>query len=372
MHEHRREQPEQHDPGGRVAPHRAHPVDHEARPARRTSSTLPSSEGWKLKPGSGIHDLAPRVAVRDAEHQQHEADHQPVDRIAQLAQPRVVEPRDAVHEHEADAGVDRLAVDVVVRVARRCRSAVAPLSAISERGDEAERGEQQQRVQAQAPLPRHERGRRLGGRLDRRRGAHRVWLDPAWKLAVVQIEPLGEDQARRGCRSLRTESAALDGRDDHDRARRVRRRRRRTRTGRGSARARPCRSCRRPGSAEALEDVGRGAALLGGGAAQAVHDRRAVGGGEARPGAAARVRMLLHSRPGRPRPPGRGAGARRGRRWRSLRRRSASCSGVGLQVALADGEVDVVALRPRRARCRRRCTAPACVPTGDLGLLRRT
>ena len=27
-----------------------------------TSRTLPSSEGWKLKPGSGIHALAPRVA----------------------------------------------------------------------------------------------------------------------------------------------------------------------------------------------------------------------------------------------------------------------------------------------------------------------
>ena len=27
-----------------------------------TSRTLPSSEGWKLKPGSGIHAFAPRVA----------------------------------------------------------------------------------------------------------------------------------------------------------------------------------------------------------------------------------------------------------------------------------------------------------------------
>src|SRR5215210_7348048 len=58
-----------------------------------TSRTLPSSEGWKLKPGSGIQDLAPR------------------------AQPRVVQPRRAVHEHEPDGGVDRLAVDVVVRLA---------------------------------------------------------------------------------------------------------------------------------------------------------------------------------------------------------------------------------------------------------------
>jgi hypothetical protein len=27
-----------------------------------TRSTLPSSEGWKLKPGSSIHDREPRVA----------------------------------------------------------------------------------------------------------------------------------------------------------------------------------------------------------------------------------------------------------------------------------------------------------------------
>src|SRR4051794_32504428 len=35
--------------------------------------------------------------------------------------------------------------------------------------------------------------------------------------AVLQMEPLGEDQARRGCRSLRAEAALLDGGDDHDR-----------------------------------------------------------------------------------------------------------------------------------------------------------
>jgi hypothetical protein len=28
-----------------------------------TSSTLPSSDGWKLKPGSAIHEWAPRVAA---------------------------------------------------------------------------------------------------------------------------------------------------------------------------------------------------------------------------------------------------------------------------------------------------------------------
>ena len=31
-----------------------------------TSSTLPSSEGCRLKPGSGIHDFAPRVAAARA------------------------------------------------------------------------------------------------------------------------------------------------------------------------------------------------------------------------------------------------------------------------------------------------------------------
>ena len=38
-----------------------------------TSRTLPSSEGWKLKPGSGIHAFAPRVACAIAEHDQHAA-----------------------------------------------------------------------------------------------------------------------------------------------------------------------------------------------------------------------------------------------------------------------------------------------------------
>jgi hypothetical protein len=31
-----------------------------------TSSTLPNSDGWKRKPGSSIHALAPRVAVATA------------------------------------------------------------------------------------------------------------------------------------------------------------------------------------------------------------------------------------------------------------------------------------------------------------------
>ena len=42
----------------------------------------------------------------------------------------------------------------------------------------------------------------------------------------------------------------------------------------------------------------------------------------------------------------------------------------GLQVALADGEVDVVARRPRRARCRRTCTARRVVCAVDVRLLR--
>ena len=37
------------------------------------------------------------------------------------------------------------------------------------------------------------------------------------ELAVLHIEPLREDQARRGCRSFRAEAAALDRHDDHDR-----------------------------------------------------------------------------------------------------------------------------------------------------------
>ena len=44
----------------------AQPVDDEARRARRTSSTLPSSDGWKVKSGVSIQRLDPRVAVASA------------------------------------------------------------------------------------------------------------------------------------------------------------------------------------------------------------------------------------------------------------------------------------------------------------------
>ena len=114
-------------------------------------------------------------------------------------------------------------------------------------GDEPERGEQQQRVQAQPPLARARAGaaaRRPAGwwtwRSSRLAGA-RV------ELVVGQMEPLGEDQARRGCRSLRTEPAASRSSSRRRSGASDGRRRRRTRTGRDWARARPCRSCRRSG-----------------------------------------------------------------------------------------------------------------------------
>ena len=44
-----------------------------------TSSSLPSSEGWKRKNGSSIQRFDPRVAVASAEDEQDRADQQPVD-----------------------------------------------------------------------------------------------------------------------------------------------------------------------------------------------------------------------------------------------------------------------------------------------------
>ena len=122
-------------------------------------------------------------------------------------------PRDAVHEHEADGRVDRLAVDVVVRRARR-----VVLRGAAQRdqraGDQSERGQQQQRVQAQAPFARHERGRRLGGGLDRG-GAHRDWLT-AGVAALLDANHLLRIRRAAGPRSRRR-SRPSRGHDDHDR-----------------------------------------------------------------------------------------------------------------------------------------------------------
>ena len=180
-----------------------------------TSRTLPSSDGCRLKPGSGIHDFAPRVAVASAEHGD-DRHHQPaIDRIPQLAQARVVQARHAVHQDEPDDGVDALALDVVERVARDVVRGRA-LDGDHRAGDQAERRQQQQRVQAQTPS----RGTSGGGGSD----AGWIWtwrsialVRAGLELAVLHIEPLREDQARRGCRSFRAEPAALDRHDDHDR-----------------------------------------------------------------------------------------------------------------------------------------------------------
>ena len=137
-----------------------------------TSSTLPNSDGWKApNTGMSIHALAPRVAVATREHDEEQRDQQPVDRVAQLLQARVVEARERVHEHEPDAGVDRLAVDVVVGLAvdvARRRALQRDQGADHEPQD----GEEQEGVEAQAPLARGERRRRLRRRLDRGRGTH--------------------------------------------------------------------------------------------------------------------------------------------------------------------------------------------------------
>ena len=66
-----------------------------------TSSSLPSSDAWKLK--NGELDRAARAAGREAErvHEQDRADHERVDAELPLAQARVVEARDQQHQDEA-------------------------------------------------------------------------------------------------------------------------------------------------------------------------------------------------------------------------------------------------------------------------------
>src|SRR3954466_5106720 len=96
-------------------------------------------------------------------------------------------------------------------------------------------------------------------------------IGAGFELAVLHIEPLREDQARCGCRSFRTEAAALDRDDDHDRLVAVLDEARvprlvGVRLAFDGARLAVELVGRRP----ALEDVRGGAALFAGGAVQAL------------------------------------------------------------------------------------------------------
>ena len=179
-----------------------------------TSRTLPSSDGCRLKPGSSIQLRAPRVAGASSEHADDRHHQHAVDRVPQLAQARVVQARDAVHQDEPDDRVDGLALDVVQRVAG-LPSAVALCSATSEQATSPSVASSSSGSRRR----RHSRGTSGGG------GSEAGWIGRA--LNCSGPSRLGtrrrlnrtthEDEARRGCRSFRTEAAALDGHDDHDR-----------------------------------------------------------------------------------------------------------------------------------------------------------
>ena len=145
------------------------------------------------------------------------------------------------------------------------------------------------------------------------------------------------------------EAAVLDGHRDDDRPRRVRARRRRTRTGRRAAGARPCRSCRRPGSGPGSSRRRPSAEVPSACVARCrpVEDRLAVARVDRRPcarrasgSAGSRCPAVVLDRHPEVRAHDAAAVGDRGVGDRHLQRR-------GLQVALADREVDVVADRPR-------------------------
>ena len=90
---------------------------------------------------------------------------------------------------EPDHRVERLALEVVVGLAGDVVGGRA-LDRDQRAGDEAERGQQQQRVEPQAPLARDERRGQLGGRLDGLVGAHRVAELPALNRSLPRSNQL--------------------------------------------------------------------------------------------------------------------------------------------------------------------------------------
>ena len=129
-------------------------------PARkRTTSSLPSSDGWKRKKPRSIQRCDPRAAVR-GEHEQHQRERHRVDAGACSAGRRRGRASDTpTSPIAADGGVDRLPDDVVVGVARHV---VARDPATTSRGRSRP-----------APRPRRAGSSRGGGRTPRRRRSTR-------------------------------------------------------------------------------------------------------------------------------------------------------------------------------------------------------
>ena len=101
---------------------------------------MPSSDGWKLKKGSSKERREPRAAKPKTKTSETLAHEEGVDPDPQLAEARVVDAGEQVHPDQAEHAVDRLAIDVIARVARH-----VVLGRLAERedaeGDQAEGGE---------------------------------------------------------------------------------------------------------------------------------------------------------------------------------------------------------------------------------------
>ena len=114
------------------------------------SRILPNSEGWNWKNGSGIQRARP-LHRRHPEHDQVQRDHQAVEAVLVLAQPRVVDPRQHQRQRPARSrsrspGARRSTWD------SRAATGLA-LERDQRAGDEPERRQQQQRIHPQ-PQPR--------------------------------------------------------------------------------------------------------------------------------------------------------------------------------------------------------------------------
>src|SRR3982751_2325596 len=79
----------------------------------RTSRSLPSSDGWQLKKGSW---KGPPGAASGEAEDEDEADacaEEGVDPDPQLAEARVVDPRQHEHPDDPEPGIDRLSLEEV-------------------------------------------------------------------------------------------------------------------------------------------------------------------------------------------------------------------------------------------------------------------
>ena len=363
-HDHRRQQRQQHDPGRGAALVQPSGTVYRERGERRDQQHLAELRGLDLEE----RQRDPAVRAADRRHREHDdvqRDDQPVEAVLVFTQARVVQAREHQRERDPDrrrrwpgAGRSRAAGR-----ASRCWS--RPCSVTSEHATSPKAASISSG--SNSSTTRAWRGRLLG-HLDRvtraplvirtrpprspreSSGAHSVLDWPGDELAALAEEPLRENLARgRGGRSG-AEAALLDGHHDEDRPLRDRARSRRTTTGR------PVEALRRAGLAvnrilalrPAAEHVGGGAAGLRGSGVQAGADRVEVLGGDVDVAGRGRVDPLEHGAVGGvglETDVGTDYGAAVGDRRvgdRQLQRR-------GLEVALADGEVLVVADRPRTA-----------------------